>query len=286
MVKRNSYNTAGLQCPDPLDIRKLIKFIDPGRIGITLGSRILGCLCHKGFFQLIENYFTTSIKINPNETTRIELGNIANYGYRREIQSLDISKVLISSDSSPELKIQGILGTLEQIRTVSFKSSENVDEFIKNFRDVINNDDFLRNNFEINNNIDKDDKKIYLRAKETNTNLIINLSLGTEAIPSSLIRNAVRYPNGRCMFLFIICNYDEFTDPIPDSNQKHLLYAFDDEYKENQIETENINWRTLGKLYANSSDEDITEDDENLIETIWIKNPLKYAVNLQVMIAS
>lgn len=285
VLKTNSYNTAGLQCPEPLDIRKLIRFVDPGRICITSGSRILGCLCHKGFFQLIKNYFTTAIEIKPNETTRIELGNVANYGYRREIQCLDVSKVLISSNSSPEIKIEGLLGTLEKIKSISFKSSENINEFVKNFRDVINNDDFLKDNFDITD-VDEDNKKIYIRSKEINTNLIINLLLGTETIPTTIIRNAVRYPNGRCMFLFIIVNYDEFTKPIPDSNQKHLLYAFDDEYKENQLETEKINWRTLGKLYVNSSDEDITEDDENLIETIWIKNPLKYAVKLQIMIAS
>lgn len=279
----NSYNTAGLQCPDLNDNRMMIRFIEPSRIGVTFGSRIMGCLCLKGFFEIIDKFITTTIVINPDETVKLELGNVANFGYRRDTWSFDISSYL-----SNGLTVTGFLSIPAGNESFSFQTSAVYNTWLQNFRNALNANTFLKANFEIPNPTTEElsNKSFRIRPIKSGIPLTVNLSVGSPSIPGTQVFNHIRYPNGRCRFMFLVCDYDEFTEPIPDSNKKHLLYAFDDNYTENQLSPENIIWRPMSKIYGNSSDKDLEETDSNLCETVWIKNELNQIVTIQVLLAS
>lgn len=282
----NSHNTAGLQCPNFSDNRMLVRFIDPSRIGVTFGSRVMGCLCLKGFFDVIEKFIATTIILPAGETQRLELGNVANYGYRRDTWKFDISSYLIDNQM-----ISGMLGVSDITESFSFKTSTIFNTWVQNFRNALNTNKFLRENFEIpaSTQEDKTNHTFIIRTKKPGKPLTINLEfIGTpgQLITGTQIYNHVRYPNGRCRFIFILLDYNEFVEPIPDSNKKHIRYAFEDEYINNQLTPENIQWHPISKMFANSSDLDLEESDMNLIETIWMKNDLTRDVTMQVLIAS
>lgn len=276
----NSYNTAGLQCPNLGDNRLMIKFVNPDRIGVVFGPRLMGCLCLKGFFELIDKFLTTTIVIPSGETQRLELGNVSNYGYRRDTWVYDATSFLSAEDT-----IDGFLGIPAGSESFSFTSGTTVTQFAANLRAAINASTFLKANFEVSAT-NTTTNTFTLRTINVGKAMTSSFFLGTTPIPGTQSWNHIRYPRGRCKFIFIVPDYDEFTEPIPATNKKHVHYAYDDNYSDNLLTPENIVWRKISKLYANSSDNDLDETDTNMIETIWLKNDLDYDVTMQVLLAS
>jgi hypothetical protein len=277
----NSYNTAGLQCPNLSDNRMMIKLVEPGRLGVVLGPRLMGCLCLKGYFELIDRFYTTTITIRSGETQKLELGNTADYGYRRETWKFDIADAITSSQN-----VTAYLSIPSGNETINFMSGTSVSLFVQNLRAQLNASTFLKANFEVSES-DKDNKTFTFRTIKNGLPMTCVFNIGTEPIVGTQLFDSIRYPRGRCRFIFVLADYDEFTEPIPASNKKHFLYAFDQNYIDNYLFTpENIEWRHTGKIYADSSDKDLAETDTNLIETIWLNNPMDYDISMQVMIAS
>jgi hypothetical protein len=277
---RNSYNTANLQCPTPTDQFITVKFVDPGRLGVTLGQRLMGCICTKGFFETIEKFITTTITIPAGETVRIEPGNVANIGKRRDTKEYDITSYLDESYTF-SLFASTTLGS----GSITFQSAATIGTFVSNAREAINQNTTLKSMIELSS-FSETDNTIILRTIATGYTFTCDLAAGTELLSSTQIYTPIRYTSGRMKFMFLLLDYDEFTTPIPGSNEKHVTYAFDDDYNSNINTPENITWRHIGKMFSVSGDNDILESDMNLVETIWISNPLTRTVTIQALIAS
>ena len=76
-----------------------------------------------------------------------------------------------------------------------------------------------------------------------------------------------------------MCSYDEYNKDI-DSNKLSIDFCYDDDYVNGYY-----NWKKMGKLFINSGCDDITDDDMNLVETIWVKNNNDNDVNINYLVA-
>lgn len=299
----------GLQCPNDCNNQMFVQFMDPMKIGITFGSQTLGGISLAGFYESIEKYITTTVTIRPNEIAKIELGNVGTYGERKDIRRIEMSGHLVDDE-----EVIVTAGPKGNEHTIYFQSSSDLNIFIENFRNEINKNKCLKSNIEI---VDVDTKSSTFKIQTINIGIemVWFMQIGEDDFVHALqLQTPRRYTNPRCKFLFIMPNYGDLgissgnignssgtitgttlpvisncgignsnngKSAIPGSNQKHLQYAFDDDYTKNSMLA---TWRTMGKIFVMSSDADIEETDTNLIETIWIKNPQTFAISMQVMI--
>lgn len=316
----NITNQLGLQCPGNCDNRMMLQFIDPQKFGVIMGPNTMGAMSLAGFFDVVSRYSTNTMSLMPGETQRVQLGNIGTTGPRRDIRQVDMTTYLIDDQ-----QITVTMGPIGQEHTLYFQSSSDFNTFITNFKAAIATSSCLTKSTELINII-----------PQNNTFQVALISWGIEMtwymqlgepqpngvtiwIPALQLQTPIRYPNGRCRFIFIMPNYNDLIGnvinpgfgttstggiptaiptscnlgggsgiggglQIPGSNQKHLEYAFDDDYMAQG--PANATWRRMGKLFVLSSDADVTESDENLIETIWIRNPQNFTVAMQVLIAT
>jgi len=295
----------------------------------------LGSFSLAGFFETIERHLITTVTVRPGEITRIELGNIGSRGERRDIRRVEIPESLLE-ENRPVMVMTGIKG---QENAIEFTSSSSFVTLMQNFRTELKKSCCLSSNVEIIN-IDNSTRTFEIATINFGVELAWLMTINNVQIPAIQIQNPIRYPNGRCKFMFLMPNFGDITGnvtmpgmmtggnripgtnvnvlpfgispqmasmsafmpmgnncgsgagggtgSIPGSNQKHLEYAFDDEYQEHAKtgHWELINWRRMGKMFVLSSDSDVTEQDMNLNETIWIKNPQNYMISVQVMIAT
>lgn len=285
MAITSAIANSGLQCPSLYDSTLNLRFLDPYRLCVVQGSRAVACICLKNLFIPLTQWNEAITILQPGEIRKVELGLIANYGNRREIYEFDLSSL---SYGTPELSVNfSATCVLKQINeNLTFTTGDNFTAAVANLRAVINANTALRNEIEIIN-VNETTETIQVRTVNNGYEFGYDVYFGVGSpytvITSTLIQSAKRYPNGRCKILYVGPLYNEEVVPALASNNKHIKYAFDDDYQENGS---SATFRNLGKLYINTSDDDVEETDENLIETIWLKNTHTEALNIQILVAS
>jgi len=275
----------GFTCPSLYNNETLLRFIDPYKLCVVKGSMSLACVCLRNFYMPIDVWNESIVSLSPGEVRRLELGMIAEYGKRREIYGYELLMYLPGSPQAnifASLNISCVEKTLNE--TITFYTGTSFKETISNLKSAINHNSKLKNEVEI---IDTDEhlKSFQIRAIDPGFEFGYNLILNTEPetnVPSTYIQSAIRYPHGRCKFIYVGPMFMENVVPPLPSDNKHIQYAYDDDYQENGS---NATFRNMGKMFIHSSDDDVEETDMNLIETIWIKNTHSKQLQIQILVA-
>lgn len=273
---------SGLQCPTLYSNEMLVRFID-GKLCIIRGATMVGCICLKPIYIPISVWSETTMVMDPGEMRKVELGMIADFGKRREIYAYEL---LMYIPGSPQVDVQASLNvtcTAKLINeSVNFYTGTTFTDTIKNLKSAINSNTKIKNEIEIINE-DVSLKSFEIRAVNKGYSFGYTLEIDSTEVPITSIQTALRYPHGRCKFIFIQPSYIENVIPLLSSNDKHIQFAYDDDYQTNGA---NATFRNIGKIFLNSSDDDVEESDTNLIETVWLKNTHSKALQIQVLIAS
>lgn len=273
---------SGLVCPSLYDNVMMIRYID-GKLCIVKGSNTVACVCLKNFFMPIAVWNESIVIMDPGETRRIDLGMTADYGKRREIYAYEL---LMYIPGSPQADIPASLSvtcTAKSINeTVLFTTGTTFAQTLVNIKKAINDNANIKNEIEIINS-DSVLKSFQIRAVNKGYEFGYTLDLDGIEIPNTLLQTALRYEYGRCKFLLVMPIYNEQVNPPLSSNNKHIKYAYDDDY---QVNGSNAIFRNLGKMLILSTDDDVEETDLNLIETLWLKNTHSNAIQIQILIAS
>jgi len=267
-----------LQCPLNSNLIPSLQFIDPKMLGVVAGSNTCSTINLNNFFVPISQWSFNVSTIKSNKTKRIDISNIQSLGDRKEYHTFDLE---IFYSASPVIETNVSLNIVgDDTWVLTFQSGVSVTEFINNLNAAIrSNSDLIDILYcEI---VSQYVVQIY--SKNIGVAYQYNLYFydGTPnlEVPAVLTQSHIRYPNGRIKVIFLMISYDE---TLP-SNQKHVEYAFDDDYQNDPLLA---TFRKFGKMYFLASDDDVIETDLNLIETIWIRNPQSFPITVKIFIAS
>lgn len=285
ITSNNISAQAGFVCPSLYDNISMLKFIDPYKLCVVKGSNAIACVCLKNFFVPITVWNESIVVLEPGETQKVSLGMVADFGKRREIYGYELLMYLPGTpqaDVPLKLNVTCVEKTINE--TISFDTGTAFSTTITNLKAAINANTKIKNEIEIIE-VDEDLKSFQIRAVNKGYEFGYILSYAASPstiIPTTSIQTAKRYKYGRCKFIFIEPLYNEAVVPPLASNNKHIQYAYDDDY---QINGPSATFRNLGKMFIHSSDDDVDETDMNLIETVWLKNTHTETLQIQILVA-
>ncbi|MCK9575372.1 MAG: hypothetical protein WC979_00850 [Candidatus Pacearchaeota archaeon] len=274
---------SGLVCPSLYSNIMMLRFIDPNKLCIVKGPNTVACICLKNFFVPVDCYNDTIAVLQPGEIRRVDSGMVTDYGIRREIYQYDVSSYFIGTPTiSTNCSLSVSCISLGISETVSFVSGTTFANLITNIKAAINANANIKTQIEIYNIVESS-QTFQIRAVTPGIAFTYSLSIDASIITNVLTQTPIRYPNGRFRFVLVEPLYVENVNPPLASNDKHIKYAYDDDYQTNGA---NATFRNLSKLYLNTADDDVNETDMNLIETVWIKNTHSKALQVQILVAS
>jgi len=287
MITLNTPNisaASGLACPSLYNSVMMIRIID-GKLCIVKGPNMVACVCLQNFYMPIGVWNESTVIMDPGETRKIELGMVADFGKRREIYDYDLLSYLPGSPQASialSLSVSCVAKTLNE--TISFVSGTSFTTTIANLKKAINDNANIKDEIEIIN-ANTTLKTFQIRAVNKGFDFAYTLTIVSSAleIPNEIYQTATRYEYGRCKFILVLPNYNENVIPVLASNDKHIKYAYDDDYQKNGSKA---TFRNLGKILMLSADDDVEETDMNLNETLWLKNTHSTALQIQILVAS
>lgn len=267
-----------LQCPASSNSIPSLQFIDPKMLGVVAGSNTCSTVNLNNFFVPISQWAFNVSTIQPGRTQRIDISNIQSLGDRKEYHTFDLAAFY---NASPVADAPVTLNVVSgNTWVLTFQSGTTVTDFVNNLNAAIRNNedliDILYCEF-------VEDYTVQIYSKTIGVSYQYNLYFyeGTPnlEIIGVLTQSHIRYPNGRVKVVFLMIDYDE---TLP-SNQKHVEYAYDDDY---QLNAELSLFRKFGKMFFIATDDDVEETDMNLSETVWVKNPQTFPIKIKIFIAS
>jgi hypothetical protein len=233
------------------------------------------------FFKSLKSFKYVNYNIKPGEEIFINVNDISTFGERHHVCEIDISTFSsFSSISSIVLIFSGTLFTAPYVKTINITTTLNT------FSDLVN---LLKNEIANDNNIndklyitsyDLINQKIKFKGLEIGKTLNISFDFKNSSnnvifsASTTDILHAIRYPNKNVLsFIFLVADYCNDCS----ENYKKILWCLFSEYPNG--------WKKMGKMLVLSSSEDVLETDENLFETIYLKNTSNCDVNVYGVVA-
>lgn len=258
-----------LKCPP--DISTLIfQFLERKRIGIAKGTNELLSLDMSAFFMPLSAYTMQKMSLCPGDIKKIDPVGISTTGKRPQIDLFTVSEADLGVDKTIDLTINtNITNITLNIEAPTFT------EFIANLRT------------EISNNAEA---SVLVRAGayygENKTFELIGLIKGQKLeytldgfSERTITQTAERYPLANVVKV-LFASIEFCGDNVP-SNQQFIEYAYDSDYQDN---SNDATWHKTSKLIVLTGAEDVEDIDENLIETIVLKNSTSVPVNVYFML--
>lgn len=267
----------------------LFKFIDRKSIGLVKGNIVNSAIDMSNFFIPIESYSMNTIGLCKDETQLIQLGSRKSRGPVREITTIDLSGIFFIPTSRAKIRLLDENDNLISETVTNYDPINNpnamfpaddFDMFIANLKSELPNDfkkeyTFLSSTSlpNILKMIAVSDGKIYKIEIDVETVGIITTYTEDDFPISNITKIPVfKYPDGAFKVLMLFSN---FCQDCITSSENYIEYAY--------VSSPNV-WRKMGPLLLLSGADDATEEDTNLIENIYIKNPHDCGVNIQVII--
>ena len=263
------------ECPS---VELFLRFIfDSTRNGkVTDGIKDLVKIDLTKYFKPLKKFKYITYNLSPNEEILIEVSDISTFGERHQISEINFSN--FSSYTSINQIILNFTGTLfgaPYSKIITLTSTINsFTDLINLLRIEIQNDSVLQNLIIISS-VDLTNNKILLKGLNIGKNfsVIINfidaLNNTIATFTDTKIYTAIRYPNKNVIsFLFLIIEYCNDCE----ENVKKMQWTYYSDYP--------TRWNKMGNILILSSTNDYLETDENLFETIYIRNIAKCNVKV------
>jgi hypothetical protein len=277
-IQQPGIRPPNLKCPPDIS-SMLFRFIERKKIGIVQGQTELASLDMSSFFMPLSTYTLQRITLCPCDTKKIDPAGISTTGKRPQINLFDLSAVvgIFSENTNAVLNISE---NSEIIASINI-SAPDFDIFITNLRLAISADSTITKMIKVGSyNTEENTFEIVALDKGRYLEYELLLDDGNIEIEqnSEITQTAERYPNGNVLkVLFAAIEFDSTTP----SNKQYLEYAYHTDYLENGIDA---SWRKTSKLLVLTGADDIEDTDENLIETIWLKNSIDTKVNVYLIL--
>lgn len=263
-----------LKCPPDMSTM-LFRFVDRKGLGVVKGSSDLFKIDMSSFFLQLDSYSFFTMSLCPGETKQINVSNIANTGKRKQITEFDtddLVNVSLAPGTTMDLVIiedSVTIATLSNIPASNFTSISTAILSSSVIGDLITFS-FSGTKFTFTTN----DKGRYLAYQVTFKDGVN----APESLTGDITQTAERYPDlDHIKLLFAAA---EYCSDCPTNNQ-YIEYAYASDYA---INGANSTWKKSSKLIMLMGTNDVLDSDENLIETLWLKNTIDCKVNIHIII--
>lgn len=292
----------GLVCP-PNTSTSFLRFINKS-LGIQLGSNVLGSMDLNSFYMSIDTYTQSSIildydskpvRINPPRINLGERREMVRLSLDNEINTWNISQANFSiklPNSVPEELFSIDMFPIPPGSPVQPLNTTYIINSIYNWLTDAKNLLFstvLNKNIEVKRDDDELTFEFLVLGETVNYTLDITyIENGspisqpeTITIRPDIIRGHIRYPNGAYKSIFILSTYQ-------DLNNNFIEWVWDEDVRkvEGDLDSQELGWRKMGPLFALSGANDMTCDDKNMIEPIWVRNKYNCKTFLNILVTS
>jgi hypothetical protein len=265
--------TTNLSCDGTNTDQPYIKLIN-NKFCVVCQSNVCLCSDLSNLFIPVDQWASISVLLKPNEIKEIDT-LISSKGPRIEIQRVDVSNIFTSSPVPVSIQLNVSNSLIDENLDVSLTDVEDIDNLVFAISEELKLNEVLYPLIEV---FAFEDSFLQIQTKEQGDSYTYTLDdLSSFTYSFSVYQTSERYEHNRLKFILLQAFYDEDAD----SNKKHLQYSYNLDHI-----AEPITWRNMGKLLVHSTDDDVLDADENLIETIWLKNPLSYTVTVTGLVAS
>jgi hypothetical protein len=255
------------ECPSS---ETFLRFIfDSTRNGkVTDGIKDLVKIDLSQYFKPLEKFKYVTYNLSPNEEILIEVSDISTTGKRHQISEIDFSSFSsYITINQIVLNFTGTLFSFSYVKTIILTSTINSFADLSNLlKTEIQNDSILQSLVTVSS-IDLTNNKITLKGLNIGKDFNVTINfIGTATttigtFTDTKIYTAIKYPNKNVIdFLFLIV---EYCNDCEESYKKMQWRFYSDPI---------TNWKKMGNMLVLSSTNDYLETDENLFETIYIKN--------------
>ena len=263
---------SNLSCDGTNTEQAYLKLIN-NKFCVVCQSNVCACLDLSTLFIPVDQWTSISVLLKPNEIKEIDT-LISSKGPRIEIQRVDVSNIFIETLTSIQLNVSNSL--IDEDLDVSLTDVEDIDDLVTAISDELKLNDTLYPLIEV---FAFGDSYLQIQTKEQGdsyTYVLTDSSSPSFTYVFSIYQASERYDHNRLKLIILQAFYDEDKG----SNEKHIQYSYNLDHV-----AEPVTWHNMGKLLIHSTDDDVLDTDENLIETIWLQNPLSYTVKVTGMVA-
>jgi len=271
-----------LSCPPDLS-QLLFRFIERKRLGVVKGKQDLASFDMSQLFVPLNGYLMTQWNICKDTSMKIEAGSAMDFGERRQIAEFDLSTFPNATLQAGATIDITVMENGSPIDTLTGIAADDYTLFISNLKDALTASSTIGPLLEFHTDDETSTFSLRARAKGKVYIFILQLNDGAniETIAGVVTQTALRYPNGawKLMFLNVL-----FCSDCKESNKLYLEYAYDSDVIANG--ESGATWRKLGPMLILTGAEDVTETDENKIESLWLRNSRDCDVEVQAILAT
>lgn len=294
-------NIPGLICDSNIVDTSFIRFLSK-YVGIQNGSDFNGIIDMSSFYIGMENYSQSTIelkynsaplKIHPPQIKKGERREKVELKIDNEVNNWNIIQATFQIKLPNNLSTESFYFDIFPIPTSS--PVEEIDN-ITHIKESIYN--WLTDNTSstYSETLNKyliakyENNKLTIECTEEGENIYYSLDI-SYILPDSptqntqfisimpeILRTSIRYPMGYYKTLFI------FLEFIDDDNN-FIEWAWDKDVREldDGVESNELKWNKMGKIFMLSGADDQNPDDMNMIEPIWVKNEHNCKTKLSIL---